>query len=208
MPARLLHHSVACFRLPEIATCCRAYTKDHFRFDPLLHLCYDRDPARNAEIRAERLSAMEIAAVEQADERRARVLKHSCHDLIVPEFAHEQSGRMSSCGAGTGEFTVSYDGRFVVCPALRHPDCTYDLRRGSVAEAGNELVPRVRDMRSQHPVFLDKCRRCPIVSLCLWCPANADLETGRLDGWSDCFCEVAHARAAAIEARAGDAGFL
>jgi len=63
-------------------------------------------------------------------------------------------------------------------------------------------VPRVRDMRSTNPEFLQKCRRCDIFNLCLWCPAHAALETGALDGWVDYFCAVAHARAAALR-RAG-----
>jgi MoaA/NifB/PqqE/SkfB family radical SAM enzyme len=39
---------------PAIAAFCRARTKDYFRFDPFLHLRYDGDEVRNAEIRAER----------------------------------------------------------------------------------------------------------------------------------------------------------
>ena len=57
--------------LPEIARFCRQYTCDYFRFDPLLHLRYDGDPQRNAEIKLERLSPEEIVAIEQADEERA-----------------------------------------------------------------------------------------------------------------------------------------
>jgi radical SAM protein with 4Fe4S-binding SPASM domain len=61
-------------------------------------------------------------------------------------------------------------------------------------------VPRVRDMRSRRPEFLEKCRRCSLVNVCLWCPAHAHLETGELDPCPAYFCEVAHARAAAIKA--------
>jgi len=59
----------------------------------------------------------------------------------------------------------------------------------------------VRDMRSSNPEFLERCRRCPIVNLCLWCPAHAHLETGALDGYVETFCAVAHARADAIQQR-------
>jgi sulfatase maturation enzyme AslB (radical SAM superfamily) len=54
-------------------------------------------------------------------------------------------------------------------------------------------------MTSVAPEFLEKCRSCPIINLCLWCPAHAYLEKGRLDAWCDYFCQVAHARAAAIK---------
>ena len=46
--------------------------------------------------------------------------------------------------------------------------------------------------------FLERWRRCPIVNLCLWCPANSYLETGEMATPIDCFCQIASARAAAI----------
>ncbi len=57
--------------LPAIAAFCRQHTSDYFRFDPLLHLRYDGDPRRNAEIMLERLAPEEIVAIEQADEERS-----------------------------------------------------------------------------------------------------------------------------------------
>ncbi|NQU17282.1 MAG: radical SAM protein, partial [Candidatus Saganbacteria bacterium] len=45
----------------------------------------------------------------------------------------------------------------------------------------------------------EKCRRCSIINLCLWCPAHAYLETGEMDAVVDYFCKVAHARAEAIK---------
>lgn len=59
-------------------------------------------------------------------------------------------------------------------------------------------MPRVRDLRGTNPDFLERCRRCEIINLCLWCPAHAALETGAMDAWVEYFCEVAHARAAAL----------
>jgi radical SAM protein with 4Fe4S-binding SPASM domain len=96
---------------------------------------------------------------------------------------------------------VSYDGIFRLCSSLWHPACTYDLRQGTLAEAWNTRVPRVRELRSASPIFLERCRKCPIINLCLWCPAHAHLETGEMDGFVEYFCAVAHARAAAIQAK-------
>jgi len=188
--------------LPAIARFCRERTKDYFRFDPLLHLRYDRDPRRNEEIRAERLSPEEIVAIEQADEERAGALVRSCDSLIVPEFAHRRCDHLFYCGTGTGSFTVSYDGLFRLCSSLWHPDCLYDLRKGSLAEAWYRFVPQVREMRSTDRQFLERCRPCPLVNLWLWCPAHAYLESGRMDAWCEYFCQVAHARAKAILERA------
>ena len=61
-------------------------------------------------------------------------------------------------------------------------------------------MPHVRDLRGCNPEFLEKCRRCALVNLCLWCPAHAALETGAMDDWVEYFCQVAHARAAALGA--------
>jgi radical SAM protein with 4Fe4S-binding SPASM domain len=188
--------------LAAIAAFCRAHTADYYRFDPLLHLRYDGDAQRNDEIRAERLSPEEIVAVEEADEERARALDKGCEELIVPAFAEHACDHLFHCGAGRGSFTVGYDGTYRLCADLWHPDCVYDLRQGTVARAWEELVPRVRDMRSADPGYLERCRRCPIINLCLWCPAHAYLETGQMDGFSAYFCAVAHARAEALEARA------
>ncbi|WP_424358777.1 radical SAM protein [Methanocella sp. MCL-LM] len=187
--------------LPAIAAFCRAHTKDYFRFDPLLHLRFDGDPARNAEIREERLSPAEIVAIEQADAERSDSLAKKCDSLVELGDACPGGDHLFNCGAGKGSFSVSYDGRFRLCSSLWHPDCVYDLRKGSLKAAMETFVPKVLDMRSTDPVFLEKCRQCQIIDFCLWCPAHAHLESGRMDAWCDYFCQVAHARVAAIRGK-------
>lgn len=186
--------------LASIATFCREHTHDYFRFDPLLHLRYDRDPKRNAEIVAERLSPEELVEVEQADDARARALQKNCDQLIMAEFINNPLGHLFYCGAGNKSFSVSYDGTFRLCSDLWYPDAVYDLRKGSLAQAWNEIVPRVRAMKPTNQKFMEECGRCPIINLCLYCPAHAHLELGQMDGWSEYFCQVAHARADAIAA--------
>lgn len=185
--------------LPKFKAFCHAHSSKTFRFDPLLHLRYDMDPARNAEIRSERLSPAEIVALEQADDERARALQKGCDSLIFQNHGHHDCNHLFHCGTGTNSFAVSYDGIFRLCSDLWHPDCTYDLRTGTLAEAWHELVPKVRDMHSDNPDYLEHCRNCPIVNLCIWCPAHAHLETGVMDEMVPYFCEVAHARAKALQ---------
>jgi radical SAM protein with 4Fe4S-binding SPASM domain len=192
--------------LPEIAHFCRARTKDYFRFDPLLHLRFDGNPLRNEEIRAQRLSPEEIVAIEQADPERFRALEKACDRFMAGEEGHAACDHLFHCGAGRESFAVSYDGRFRLCSSLWHPDCIYDLRRGTLREAWERLVPQVREMRSQNRDFLERCRACPLVNLCLWCPAHAHLECGRLDAWVECFCQVAQARAQALHLTGVDTG--
>lgn len=174
-------------------------TKDYYRFDPQLHLRYDGDPIRNEEIKGERLTAEEIVALERADVGRFGALQDSCDTLINEDFTHMGCNHLFHCGAGSGSFNVGYDGTFRLCSSLWAPGTTTNLRDTSLREAWETFVPQVLDMRSQNENFLNTCRKCAIINLCLHCAAHAYLETGSLDGAIPYFCEVAHARAAAIQ---------
>ncbi|MBU4447350.1 MAG: radical SAM protein [Proteobacteria bacterium] len=185
--------------LPAIAEFCRVHTKDYFRFDPQLHLRFDGNPLRNEEIRGQRLSPEEIVAIERADPERFLALNQNCGRLIGADRAHPACGHLFHCGAGQRSFAVSYDGQFRLCPSLWHPDCISDLRRGSLNAAWDHLVPKVRETISQDLDFLKKCRACHLLNLCLWCPAHAYLESGRMDAPVEYFCRVAHARAMSLE---------
>ena len=185
--------------LPDIASFCRQRTKDFFRFDPFLHLRFDRDPERNKEIKSERLSPEEIVALERSDPERFQSLEKECDKLIMPKFSNISCNHLFHCGAGNGSFNVSYNGFFRLCSSLWHPDCVYDLRKGSLTDAFYNFVPHVRDMRSDRKEFLETCRVCPIINLCMWCPAHAHLETGEIDAPVDYFCKVAHARTGALQ---------
>jgi radical SAM protein with 4Fe4S-binding SPASM domain len=183
-----------------IAEFCKARTKDFYRFDPQLHLRFDHDATRNAEIRAERLNPDQIVTLEAADDKRFNAMREKCDTLINDEFTHIGCDHLFHCGAGNGSFNVAYDGRFRLCSSLWAEGTTFDLRKGTLADAWTQLVPRVRDLRSRRKEYLETCRKCALVNLCLWCPAHAHLETGEMDGSTPFFCEVAHARAASIRA--------
>lgn len=180
--------------LPQITRFCRKITKDYFRFDPLLHLRFDRNLERNEEIKRERLSSHDIVAIEKADAERFNSLEKACDKLINPEFAHSGCNHLFHCGTGIGSFIVSYDGYFRLCASLTHPACIYNLKKGSLTEAWKNFIPQVRNMRSNRKDFLKKCRVCTFINFCIWCPAHAYLETGELDSPVDYFCKVAHAR--------------
>jgi radical SAM protein with 4Fe4S-binding SPASM domain len=196
--------------MPEIARFCRERTKDFFRFDPMLHLRFDGDPVRNEVIKAERLSPQEIVALERADPERFESLQKGCDKLIAPEpVPYEECvactdqeecerfaalTRLFNCGAGDGSFNVGYDGTFRLCSSLWHPDCIYDLRKGTLRDAWESHIPRVRATRTENETLLKTCKSCPYVNLCLWCPAHAYLETGEMEGQTPYFCAVTHAR--------------
>ncbi len=183
--------------MAAIAAFCRALTKDYFRFDPLLHQRFDGNPARNAEIRAERLSPDEVVAIEQGDPLRFLALQAGCDRLIVPAAA-EQTCHLFRCGAGKGSVVIGYDGQLRLCSSLWRPDTMYDLRTGSLSHAWHTFVRNVQQMTSDDAQFLATCSRCSLINLCLWCPAHAYLETGQMERRVESFCAVAHARAAAL----------
>jgi radical SAM protein with 4Fe4S-binding SPASM domain len=180
----------------EIARFCRERTRDSFRFDPFLHLRYDGNPKKNMAIKSERLSPEEIVALERADPERRQAIARHCAKLHSQKRYSSAYNRLFTCGAGTESCSISYDGIFRLCSSLWHPDCTYDLKNGTLSFAWRDLVSRTRAMCSDRMDFLEKCHICPIIDLCMWCPAHAFLETGELDRPVAYFCEVAHARAA------------
>jgi radical SAM protein with 4Fe4S-binding SPASM domain len=198
LKAMAVHSNIR--EMPQIADFCRARTRDYFRFDPHLQLRLDRDPARNDEIRSERLASQQIVALERADSERFHALEKACDKLINPEYCKVTCDHLFRCGTGVGSFVLGYDGNFRLCMSLYHPDCVYDLRRGSLIDAWQNFVPKVRDIRSERKEFLETCRTCPIINLCMWCPAHAYLETGEMDARVDYFCKVARARAEALNA--------
>jgi radical SAM protein with 4Fe4S-binding SPASM domain len=189
--------------LPEIAKFCRTHTTEVFRFDPQLHLRFDRNESRNRMIMSERLSPEQIVALEQGDDERFAALKKECSQMITEESFHTDGDYLFHCGVGDGSCTIGYDGTYRLCSSLWAPGTTYDLRKGSLREAWEVFTPRVRDMRSSRQEYLEKCMSCPIIDLCLWCPAHAELETGELDLPILYFCRVAEARADALRQDSG-----
>jgi radical SAM protein with 4Fe4S-binding SPASM domain len=172
-----------------------SHTTDFFRFDPLLHLRYDRDAARNAEIRAERLTPDEIAAVEQADPERAAAVRRECRRAATTE-EWPDPGWLFRCNVNQS-FTVGHEGSLRLCSSLWHPDFVADVRSEPLATAWRRLAVAGAEARTTDPEFLRTCGPCRTAELCLWCPAHAYLEHGSLTGIVDDFCAAAHARARA-----------
>jgi len=188
--------------LQVIKDFCKPISKGHFRFDPFLHLRLRRNDKINRQIKNERLSPEEVVTIELADaERKNGLLKKVCEEKRVErETVHFHNGnRLFYCGAGKTSFTIDPYGFFKLCSALSHPDCVYDLRKGSLKEAWEKFVPQVRGgMKTEDEECRKRCLSCPLINLCMWCPATAYLECGELDKWIEDFCQIAHARAEAL----------
>jgi radical SAM protein with 4Fe4S-binding SPASM domain len=198
--------------LDEIAAFCHQYTKDYYRFDPLLHLRTDENQTRNDEIRAERLSPIQIAQLERLDPERFPALMKGCDRLIEPlrsQHTYEECNscakhdkcehfdrmtRLIICGAGNSGFYIAHAGSFRICPSLCAPGTTFDLRKNTLKKAWEEFAPTIRMRRADKGDSLQKCHFCAIINLCMNCPAHAYLELGNLEGLVGYFCKVAHER--------------
>jgi radical SAM protein with 4Fe4S-binding SPASM domain len=185
--------------LAAIGEFCRAHAKGTYRYDPNLHLRLDGDKDRNGLILAERLSPREVVRLERSDPERFGALRAACDELIPAEAHPTDCRHIFRCGVGRRSFVVGPEGHLRPCVALRHPEFLYDLRKGSLADAWTRFLPAVLARETGRPEYLEKCGRCPVVNLCLWCPAHAYLETGELDLPVEAFCRVAQARAEALE---------
>ena len=184
---------------------CRSRTKDYIRYDPILHLRYDGNPARNAEIRAERLTPEELGRLEETDEARMSALRKKCSDSAMSCLPDGPCPHIFHCGAGGEAFSMGDDGTIKLCATLCRTDCTAPYRPGNLEAVIRELFPRVRAMESRKKEFAESCRSCRYIDICPWCPAMADLETGGLDLPVDYFCAVSRSRLEALE-RAPEAG--
>lgn len=186
--------------LSQISDFCEKYTKDYYRFDPFLSLRYDRDSIRNDMIKAERLSPEKIVEIEQEDSNRSKRLIEGC-DHLISERTNTDNKRILQCVTGFYDFTISYDGYFLICSFLRDPDCMYNLREGSLKDAWENFAPKIINKESKDKEFLSKCPVCPVLNLCMWCGAFAYLETGKMDEAVDYYCKIAHARAEWLKKR-------
>ena len=186
--------------IESIAAFGQRYTKDFYRFDPMLHLRYDRDPLRNTEIKSERLTPEEIVSLERADQARTESMEKKHEDYFIEAFKHRVDNHLFHCGTGNGSFTVGYDGSFRLCSSLFAPGTTINLHTISLGEAWKQFAPKVKEMQTENSELINNCDRCPIVNLWMNCPAHAYLETGNMEAVVPYFCQVAHARAEALEA--------
>jgi radical SAM protein with 4Fe4S-binding SPASM domain len=108
-------------------------------------------------------------------------------------FLSPPGDRLFTCGIGPG--CVDAYGVFQPCLSLRHPDLTFDLKKGALKEAVASGFPRLKEMRATNPLYLERCARCFLRGFCEQCPAKSWSEHGTLDRPVEYFCRVSHAQA-------------
>ena len=151
------------------------------------------DERRNRVIKAMRLTPEQLEEFLRWDEAKYR----SGMEQFVRKFLRSAPGddKLFHCGSGMKVLTVNAYGQLQPCMLLRHPDCIYNLRNGSLRDALEHFIPRLREMRAQNTEYLTRCARCFLQALCGQCPAKSWMEYGELDRPVEYLCTLAHAEA-------------
>jgi len=156
----------------------------------------DGNERRNEIIRGERISPQEMVFLDDQDPSLLHLQDKICNKLFLYLTKADRQDSILRCGAGRRNFYITSDGYLRPCASLSHPAFSYDLRRGSLAEALDVFLPAMLSKKSGDRELLEECNRCPMLQFCDICPAAAYLESGSLDGHVDYLCQMAHARSA------------
>jgi radical SAM protein with 4Fe4S-binding SPASM domain len=147
------------------------------------------DEVKNAAIRGLRIGPRDYLRLEA---RRGEAYPRELLRFLSTQ-AGPQGVRLFPCLADAA--SVDAYGHFQACLVLRHPATVYDLRNGSLREAVEDFLPKVRETRAANPDYIERCGRCFLKSLCLQCPSKSWAEHGTLDTPVEYFCDIAHAQA-------------
>ncbi len=174
----------------------RAYAESlevPFRHDPLLNA----GMTGGVQPTLLRLSPEEVVAWQMADVESRESWCASYERRAGAQFDPEQ---LYVCGAGLRSVHIDPAGRLSICMMVREP--SYNLGQGSLADAWDRFVPKVRQGHMRHD---SACYACKLRMTCESCPAYAIMETGDPCGAVPYLCKVAHHRAAAMERMAQSA---
>lgn len=150
-----------------------------------------RDEEKNRLIRKLRASPEEgLKFLTRRGDNYLKSMKKFCSKFIRP-----WGDKLFSCRAGINNACVDAYGMLQPCMQLRHPDCVYDLRKGSLKDALRNFFPGIRGMKAANPEYLRRCAGCFLKGLCEQCPAKSWMEHGTLDTPVEYLCEIAHTQA-------------
>jgi len=150
-----------------------------------------REEEKNEGIRRLRLSAAEgLKVLTRRKDNYIKEMKGFC-----AKFVHPPGEKLFSCGSGLGSGCVDAYGVFQPCLMLRHPDCLYNLKTGSLKDAKEKFFPKMREKKANNPDYLKRCANCFLKGLCEQCPAKSWAEHGTLDTPVEYLCEIAHTQA-------------
>lgn len=150
---------------------------------------------------AQRLSPAEVAAIENADDKRVDAFADYCDaGVSIPPSDH-----LYQCGAGLTTLIVDPYGKMHVCQLSRKPG--WDVLRDGLQRGFYEAFAKVRDARRADT---SGCGSCATNRVCSNCVGMAELEGRSTDLGDAYFCNVSDARAAVVlgDARPTPNGFV
>lgn len=148
------------------------------------------DGKKNESIKKLRLTPEEgLKILTRRKDKYIKEMKEFCSKFMRPA-----KDKLFSCGSGHGGCVDAY-GKFQPCMMLRHPECIYDLKNGSLKDALDISFPKMLEIKAINPDYLSRCARCFLKGLCEQCPAKSWTEHGTLDTPVEYLCEIAHAQA-------------
>lgn len=158
----------------------------------------------NLRCRRERSKNMLIKKLRLSGEEGFKILLRNKKEYIkemkdfASKFMYPPGDMIFSCGSGRGGGCVDAYGKFQPCLMLRSPECSYDLKAGSLKDALENFFPKLRAKKALNPEYLKRCANCFLKSFCEQCPARSWEEHGTLDTPVEYCCEVTHALARSL----------
>jgi len=151
-----------------------------------LFLSAGRDPARNAEIAAQRLPASTALELDQPS-----LGSESGGDGAHPACPAGDDRLFAACIAHRRDFHVDPYGMLSFCAFVKDPAMRYDLRRGSLREGWEQFIPSLAGKVCGGEEYRNNCGSCELRKDCRWCPVYGYLEHGRHSAKVEYLCEIA-----------------
>jgi len=154
-----------------------------------LYLSASGNPEKNEEIRAQRLSPMELNDLE----------KFGFYEKDIQKKKHEQEACLccgddhlfTACIAARRDFHIDPYGQMSFCDKIKEPLLRYDLRKGSLRQCWEIFIPELSEKIKGGSEYLNNCGPCELRKDCSWCPVYGYLEHRRFSAKVDYLCEIA-----------------
>jgi MoaA/NifB/PqqE/SkfB family radical SAM enzyme len=152
-----------------------------------LYLSASGDPAKNAEIRAERLDPARVVELDGAGGAGSGALE----DEAASSCGTAAGGLYANCLAGRRDFHVDPRGGMSFCGFVKDPALRLDLRTMSFAEAWDTRLPLLASAAAPTEARPGNCGACDLRPDCKWCPVYAYLEYRDHAAKIDDLCAIA-----------------
>jgi len=137
--------------------------------------------ARDKNAACERISPQEFVAA-------ARRLRGSRPSLMPgrEEIVGRRKRAFFDCLAGRTMIAINPYAQLQACQGFPFPN--YDLRTGNLKQGWEEVKNFIDTAR---PTKGWQCKNCELWDFCMWCPAQAYLETGKINSCPEYFRQIA-----------------